>query len=277
MRFLVTGAGGQLGCDLLAVLGDDAVGLDRATLDITDPDAVRDAVRAHRPDRVINAAAMTAVDTCETEVERAFAVNGAAVGRLAEACADVGAHLVTISTDYVFDGTKQGPYLEDDEPNPVSVYGQSKLEGERLAGPEATIIRTSWVCGEHGPNMVKTILRLLDEHDELRFVDDQIGCPTFTADLAPAVVALARDAAPGVFHVTNQGAVSWHRFAQDVARASGADPERVAPCATADLQPPRPAPRPANSVLENRRFVEAGYPALRHYREPLAELVAVLI
>jgi dTDP-4-dehydrorhamnose reductase len=219
---------------------------------------------------------MTAVDACETEVERAYAVNALAVRHLADGCRAVGAHLATISTDYVFDGTKQGPYVEWDEPCPVSVYGRSKLGGEREAGPEATIVRTAWVCGEHGHNMVKTILRLLAEHDTLTFVDDQRGHPTFTADLAPVLRDLAIQRRPGIFHVTNQGAVSWYEFAREVARAAGADPDRVRPCATEDLQPPRPAPRPANSVLDNLALRLSGLPETRDFREPLAELVARL-
>lgn len=277
MRILVTGARGQLGTELVPLLDPhEVVAIDIAELDITDRAMVLGAINQIRPDLVINCAAMTAVDDCETNIDQAFAVNSMAVRNIAEGCRAVGAHLTTISTDYVFDGTKATPYHEWDEPCPRSIYGRSKLAGEREAGADATIVRTSWLCGEHGPNMVKTILRLLGEHDTLSFVDDQTGQPTFVSDLAPVLRRLAVERRPGVFHVTNQGAVNWFEFAREVASAAGADPERVHPCSTADLKPARPAPRPANSVLDNLAMRLAGLPATRDFRAPLAELVAVL-
>lgn len=279
MRLLVTGAAGQLGHDLVAFAreeGDEVIAFDRSQLDVGDPTEVRDRVAAAAPDIVVNCAAWTAVDACESDPVRAERDNASAVGFLRDACEVIGAHLVQISTDYVFDGTLDRPYVETDEPNPRSVYGVSKLAGERAAGPVATIIRTSWVCGEAGGNMVKTVLRLLGEHDTLSFVDDQRGCPTFTADLAMMVHRLAQDRPSGVFHVTNQGAVSWYEFVRDIAAAAGEDPDRILPISTADLQPPRPAPRPANSVLDNAALRVAGIPLLRDFREPLAELVAAL-
>lgn len=280
MKVLVTGAAGQLGVDLVrhcVDAGDDVVALDRTGLDITDRDAVVAAVTAARPDAVMNTAAYTAVDACESNVELAHLVNATAVGHLAEACAASGAHLVHVSTDYVFDGTLDRPYRESDEPNPQSVYGQSKLSGERLAGPGSSIARTSWVCGEHGDNMVKLVLRLAaDPTRQLAFVDDQRGCPTFTADLAPALRRLALDRRSGTFHLTNAGPVSWYEFVRDILAAAGHDPSRVRPIATADLEPPRPAPRPANSVLDNAAWRAAGLSPLRDFHEPLAELVARL-
>ncbi|MEZ5295434.1 MAG: NAD(P)-dependent oxidoreductase [Ilumatobacteraceae bacterium] len=191
MRILVTGAAGQLGHDLVAACrreGDDVVAADRATLDIGDRDQVAAVVGAAMPDVVVNCAAWTAVDACESDPERAQRVNGDAVAWLRQSCDHVGAHLVQISTDYVFDGTLDRPYVETDPTGPQSVYGRSKLAGEQAAGPDATIVRTSWVCGEAGGNMVKTVLRLSAERDSLSFVDDQRGCPTFTADLAPSSV-----------------------------------------------------------------------------------------
>jgi dTDP-4-dehydrorhamnose reductase len=282
MRVLVTGAAGQLGRDVVETCGsagDEVLGLDRAQADITDRGAVHDVVTTWRPDAVIHCAAHTAVDLCESEPERAHLVNGLAVRWVAEACGRVGAHLVTVSTDYVFDGTSAAPYTEWDTPNPRSVYGSSKLAGEREAaalGVGAAIARTSWVCGEHGANMVKTVLRLVGGDGPLRFVDDQRGHPTFCSDLAPALRRLAVDRRSGVHHVTNQGAVSWFEFVQDVVRASGGDVGRVEPISTADLQPPRPAPRPANSVLDNVVLRLGGIGELRDFRAPLAELVARL-
>ena len=280
MKLVVTGAGGQLGRDVVLhaeSLGDDVVAVDKAALDITDPVAVGALLSSVRPDAVINAAAYTAVDACESNEAIAYAVNADAVGHLSAACERVGAHLVHVSTDYVFDGTLARPYREDDATNPQSVYGRSKLAGEIAAGPTAAIARTSWVCGEHGNNMVKLVLRLAANPDqEFAFVDDQRGHPTFTADLAPALRTLAADRRSGIHHLTNQGAVSWYEFVRDVLSAAGDDPDRVRPIATADLDPPRPAPRPANSVLENAAWRAAGYEPLRHYHAPLAELVAKL-
>jgi dTDP-4-dehydrorhamnose reductase len=279
VRVLITGASGQLGHDCRLVCeaaGDDVLALDRASLDVTDRDAVLGAVHGFQPHAVINCATWTAVDACESDPGRAFVTNGLAARWMADACRQTNAHLVHVSTDYVFDGTKSEPYHEWDEPNPQSVYGASKLAGERevlLAGIGATIARTSWLCGEYGPNMVKTILRFAAERDTLSFVDDQRGHPTFTADLAPLLRRLAVDRRPGVHHTTNAGAVSWFEFAQAVVAAAGRNPEMVLPCATGDLQPPRPAPRPVNSVLDNAVLRSSGLPLLRDFRVPLAELV----
>jgi dTDP-4-dehydrorhamnose reductase len=228
---------------------------------------------------VIHCAAWTAVDDCEGDPDRAWLANALAVRWVAEGCRRTGAHLVHLSTDYVFDGTKATPYVEWDTPNPASAYGRSKLggEGEALdAGIGASVVRTSWVCGEHGANMVKTVLRLAAEPGPLRFVADQRGCPTFTADLATMIARLATERRSGTFHVTNQGPVSWYEFVREIVAAAGGDPGRVEPITTADLQPPRPAARPANSVLDNRALRLAGVPLLRDFREPLAELVRAL-
>jgi dTDP-4-dehydrorhamnose reductase len=276
---IVTGAAGQLGRDLVqhaSSTADQVVGLARADLDVADRRAVIAAVTRIEPDVVINAAAWTAVDACESDPDRAFRDNASSVQHLAEACHMVGAHLVQLSTDYVFDGTLDRPYREDDAVNPLSVYGASKLAGEQAAGESATIVRTSWVCGVGGGNMVKTVLRLLALDVPMAFVTDQRGCPTFTADLAPMVWQLAVERRAGVFHVTNAGAVSWYEFVGDVVEAAGGDRGRVRPITTAELQPPRPATRPANSVLENAALAEAGIALLGHYRRPLAELVAQL-
>jgi dTDP-4-dehydrorhamnose reductase len=245
-------------------------------LDITDRDAVHAVIAELRPDVVVNCAAFTAVDACEEHLDQALNVNGHAVRWLAEAVDAVGGHLVHLSTDYVFDGTLNRPYVETDVPNPRSAYGRSKLVGEHEAlalGLAGTVVRTSWVCGYHGWNMVKTVLRLLGENKPLAFVDDQVGHPTFTGDLAPAILQLARDRRSGIFHVTNQGAVSWYGLVRAVVEGLGRDPEMVQAIATADLNPPRPAPRPANSVLDNRAWRDAGYTPLRDFHEPLTELL----
>ena len=282
MRVLITGAGGQLGIDLVRcceTAGDDVVATNHHDLDIIDRDAVHGAVSMLRPDVVVNCAAWTAVDACEGDPDRAMAHNGLAVRWLAESCDRAGAHLVQIGTDYVFDGLLDRPYHEWDEPAPQSVYGASKLVGEREAltlGTAAAVVRTSWVCGQHGTNMVMTIMRLAQQHTELAFVSDQIGHPTFTADLAPMVRRIAVERRSGLHHVTNQTATSWYGFARSVVAAMGKDPDMVRPITTAELSPARPAPRPANSVLDNAVLRLAGIDVLRDFGEPLRETVDAL-
>ena len=284
MRVLVTGAGGQLGHDVAsacAAAGDEVAAADHATLDVTDRDAVLGAVLSVRPDVVFHAAAWTAVDDCEGDPERAFAVNAAACRWVAEACGRAGSHLVAVSTDYVFSGDSPEPYDEWAEVGPRSVYGRSKLAGEReVLGllPTATVVRTSWVSGAAGRNVVRTVLDLLaaDPKRELAFVDDQRGCPTFTSDLAPALRRIGAARVPGVLHVTNSGPTTWFGFVQAVLEAAGADPGQVRPISTAELDPPRPAPRPANSVLAGVAFGSAGFPALPHWSDPLGRLLREL-
>jgi len=282
MRVLITGAGGQLGIDVVRCCndaGDDVTAASHGQLDIGDRDAVLGAMTTLSPDVVVNCAAWTAVDACESDPARALADNGLAVRWLAEGCHMAGARLVQISTDYVFDGLLDRPYVESDTPSPQSVYGSSKLVGETEAlalGPAATIVRTSWVCSRHGSNMVKTIMRLAAERSELAFVDDQVGHPTFTSDLAPMIRRLAIDGRSGIHHVTNQTATSWYGFACEVVTAMGKDPAMVRPITTAELQPPRPARRPANSVLDNAVLRAAGIPMLRDFTEPLRETVGAL-
>lgn len=280
MRVLVTGGHGQLGRDLettARAAGDEVVAIDADELDITDADAVREAMTRLNPEVVVNCAAMTAVDDCESRAEAALAVNGTAVTWIARACTEVGARLVQISTDYVFDGDKPTPYVEDDVPHPRSVYGRTKLVGERAAlDIGGLVVRTSWVCGFHGANMVKTVRRLVAEDRPMSFVDDQIGHPTFTSDLAPMIHRLAVDARTGIFHVTNEGAVSWYAFVCEIVRLMGHDPAVVRAIATSELTPPRPAQRPKNSVLANTALAAAGYAPMRDFREPLAELLQQL-
>jgi dTDP-4-dehydrorhamnose reductase len=277
-RVLVTGAGGQIGRETVdAFSGHEVIAADHGTLDVADRDAVLQVITSTAPDAVVHAGAWTAVDACEGDPDRAFQVNALGTRHVAEGARRVGAWLCYLSTDYVFDGTKPEPYVEWDAPNPVSVYGRSKFGGEQeITGTDATIVRTSWVCGLHGNNMVKTILRLAQEHEKLAFVDDQRGQPSFAEDLAPMICRLVIERRPGVFHVTNQGAVSWFEFARTVLDAAGVDADRVRPIATADLDPPRPAPRPANSVLDNAALRLDGLPLLPHYREPLDRLVRQL-
>lgn len=287
LTVLITGAGGQLGRDLVAAFAQpergqaaDVVGATHADMDVADRDAVLGTVTSLQPDLVVHAGAWTAVDACESDPARAYSVNALGCRHVAEAARLTGAHLLAVSTDYVFSGDQPEPYVEWDQTGPRSVYGRSKLagEGEVLTGcPGAAVVRTSWVCGEHGANMAKTILRLAAEPDRpLRFVDDQRGHPTFTADLAPLLRRLAVARLPGVFHATNQGATTWYGFARAVLAATGQDPDRVEPITTADLDPPRPAPRPANSVLDNAALRLSGVPLLADFHEPLERLVKAL-
>jgi dTDP-4-dehydrorhamnose reductase len=278
VRLLISGARGQLGAELALLgerAGDEVVACDRDQLDLADRDSVYQAILSVRPDVVVNAGAWTAVDACESDPERAMRVNALGVRWVADACRRAGAHLVHVSTDYVFDGTKAGPYVEWDTPAPLGAYGRSKLGGEVEAAahaPGSTIVRTAWVCGAHGRNMVTTVLGLRGG-GELAFVDDQRGCPTFTADLASAIRTLAAGRVPGLVHVTNGGDVSWFEFVRDILALSGDDPDRVRPIATAELDPPRPAPRPANSVLDNSVLRALGATPLPHYRESLVRLL----
>lgn len=283
MRVLLTGAGGQLGRELAGAFrrssSYEVVAADHATLDVSDRDAVRAAAGAAAPAAIVHAGAWTAVDACESDPDRAWAVNALGTRNVAEAAASLGAHMVYVSTDYVFDGTSSRPYVEWDHPNPQSVYGRTKLGGEREAAalvPGACTVRTSWVCGAYGSNILKTILALAATRDSLAFVDDQRGCPTFTEDLAAAIVRLTVERRPGVFHVTNQGATSWYGFARDVLAAAGKDPGMVRPVSTADLDPPRPAPRPANSVLDNCAWRLSGLPALPDYHDALERAMKAL-
>lgn len=277
---LITGAGGQLGQACQAdfeLAGWRAVAADHAALDIADRDQVREALHGLRPDAVVNAAAYTDVDGCETNADHAFRINALGPRHLAEACDATGVHLCHVSTDYVFDGTKPSPYTEWDRPNPASIYGQSKYGGEQevlSAGIGATVARTAWVCGPVGHNLLLTVLRLAADPDRpLAFVDDQRGCPTFTTDLAVALRRLVTDRRPGLFHATNQGATSWFGFVREVLAAAGQDPERVRPIRTADLDPPRPALRPANSVLDNVALRASGLPLLPPWEESLPSVL----
>jgi dTDP-4-dehydrorhamnose reductase len=280
MRILLTGAGGQLGTDVVRAAANrpdhDLTALRRDQLDVTDRLGVNELFQAADPDVVIHAAAHTAVDLCESDEDGATAINDVGTRHVAESAARVGARVIYVSTDYVFDGSKAEPYVETDEPNPASVYGRTKLAGEGHIGSDGLIVRTSWVCGANGSNMVKTILRAAENHPTLTFVDDQIGKPTFTADLADVLLDLAGRSDTGIMHVTNERAVSWYGFCREVLASAGLDPDRVAPCTTEELQPPRPAPRPANSVLANTRFEALGLPLLRDFRPALDETVTQL-
>ena len=273
MRWLITGAHGQLGTDLQQVLaGDDVHAVGHTELDIADAAAVSKAIADFAPDVVVNAAAYTAVDAAETDEDTAHRVNASGPAVLATALATSGGRLIHVSTDYVFAGDADQPYEVDDPTAPKSAYGRTKLAGElavRELLPDASyVVRTAWVYGASGGNFVKTMVRLQRERDTVSVVDDQRGAPTWSADLAAALVELARGDAPaGTYHCTNGGDTTWFGFTRAIFEELGADPERVLPTTTDAF--PRPAPRPAYSVLSDTAWREAGLTPMRHWRDAL--------
>ncbi|CAM5596175.1 dTDP-4-dehydrorhamnose reductase [Streptomyces canus] len=279
--WLVTGAGGMLAQDVLARLaaaGIPAVAATRAELDITDPASVGAAVAAHRPAVVVNCAAWTAVDDAESREDEALRINGDGPRHLAEACAETGAVLLQVSTDYVFAGDAEKPYAEDAPTGPRSAYGRTKLAGEQAVLavlPETGyVVRTAWLYGAGGGNFVRTMIKLEGVKDTLDVVDDQRGQPTWTADLADRLVrlgqgALAGTAPAGVYHGTSGGETTWFGLTRAVFEQLGTDPERVRPTTSAAFV--RPAPRPAYSVLGHDRWAAAGIEPIRDWREALTE------
>ena len=263
-RWLVTGARGMLGRDLVTLLegrGEAVTGLSRSDLDITDAGAVRDALARWQPAVVVNCAAWTAVDDAEAHEDAALLVNGEAVAGLAACCAAQGTALVQVSTDYVFDGLGREPYPEDGLPAPRTAYGRTKLAGERAvldqAGLAGYVVRTAWLYGAHGPSFVATMVRKEREGGRVDVVDDQRGQPTWSMDVADRIHALITSAAaPGVYHATSSGETTWWGLAREVFRLVGADPARVSPASSAALA--RPAPRPAYSVLGHASWERAG-------------------
>jgi dTDP-4-dehydrorhamnose reductase len=282
-RWLITGAGGMLGrdlVDLLAAEDEQAVGLTRADLDIADAAQAREAVARHRPDVVVNCAAWTAVDDAEAREDAALDVNGRAVAHLAAACADRGAALVQISTDYVFDGTADTPYAEDHPAAPASAYGRTKLAGEqavRAALPDGGyVVRTAWLYGAHGKSFYRTMLTRALAGSPVNVVDDQRGQPTWTADVARQVHALICAGAPaGSYHATSSGEVTWFGFAREIYARAGADLALVAPTTTAGF--PRPAPRPAYSVLGHDGWDAAGIKPIGDWRDALERAFPAMV
>ncbi|MBT2503077.1 dTDP-4-dehydrorhamnose reductase [Curtobacterium sp. ISL-83] len=275
-RYLITGASGMLGQDLQhALQGASVTALGRADLDITDADAVQDAVAGH--DVVINAAAYTKVDDAETHEADALAVNATGPEFLARAAVRHGARLVTVSTDYVFDGHGTSPYPEDAPVDPINAYGRTKAAGEALVrsiAPDSSyIVRTAWIYGAHGPNFAATMLRLAASHDTVSVVTDQVGQPTWTGDLATRIVELAESDAPaGIYHGTNSGQASWFDFTRAIYSELGLDPERVLPTDSASFV--RPAARPAYSVLGHDGWARGGFTPMRDWRSALSAAVA---
>jgi dTDP-4-dehydrorhamnose reductase len=278
--YLVIGARGMLGRDLVAIAkssGINTIGLTSDDLDIRAPGAAVETLCAHKPRVVINAAAYTNVDGCESNEEEAFRVNAQGTANLAIAAKKCGTFLVHLSTDYVFNGRKGSPYVEADAVSPLGIYGKSKAEGEAqvaaiLPGRHC-IIRTQWLFGLHGKNFVEAILTAAQSKDVIKVVNDQWGCPTYTRDLARAVLNLCSLRATGIVHVTNSGKTTWYDFAVSILGRAGVEGVRVDPISTDQLG--RPAPRPAYSVLDNSRFRQLTGTTLRHWDEALQEYLGL--
>jgi dTDP-4-dehydrorhamnose reductase len=279
--WLVTGAAGQLGSDVGDVLhayNEECTSVARAELDISDRDDVDRVFAQVRPDIVVNCAAYTNVDGAETDESGAYAVNAHGPKHLADACAATGARLVHVSTDYVFAGDATTPYEETQRPAPRTSYGRSKAAGEQAvltAHADAFVVRTAWLYGAAGPNFVKTIARLAAQRETIDVVDDQVGTPTWTLHLARGLVALAvSDQQPGIWHCTDEGEATWYVFARAVFAELGLDPARVQPTTTDKF--PRPAPRPAYSVLSTVKWQASGLPLMPHWRDALHEAFETL-
>jgi dTDP-4-dehydrorhamnose reductase len=269
VKILLTGRSGQVGSELQALLHPE-VATDHAALDLADADAIARTVRAAQPDLIVNAAAYTAVDKAESEAELAMRINGVAPGVLAEEARRADALLVHFSTDYIFDGTKRSPYLETDPPNPLGVYGRTKLEGEariRASGCRHLILRTAWVYGR-GSNFVRAIMRQAEKGAALRVVNDQVGAPTWSRDIARVAGDLLKEGAEGAFHVSAAGSASWHEVALEILRVVGRAVE-VKPVSTAEYG--AKAPRPAYSVLDNSKLRASGVTPIGDWRGRLAE------
>jgi dTDP-4-dehydrorhamnose reductase len=269
----------MLGTDLMGLLaksGTEVLAVDLEELDITEADAVSEFLARYRPGLVINAAAFTDVDACETMQEAAFSVNAQGTANLANACKDVSAVLMHISTDYVFDGRNRQPYDEEEAMSPLGVYGRSKAEGEkrvRMILPDNhCIVRTEWLYGTKGKNFVDAILRQVETKDRLTVVDDQTGSPTYTVDLAAALLKIADKGGLGTFHVTNSGETTWHGFACKILEMAEISGVRVEPIKSRDLE--RPAPRPGYSILSNARFTELTGERLRDWEQALGAYLA---
>ncbi len=273
VRVAVTGAAGMLGTEIIAAAKSRSIDLvpwDLPDFDLSDRDATMRAIETARPAAVIHGAAWTDVDGCESDPAKAFLVNGRASAHVAEACREAGARMVMVSTDYVFPGDEDSPWLEDDRVGPLSVYGWSKLVGEeavRSLGDAGAVARTAWLYADHASNFLLTMLKLGAARTELAVVDDQRGSPTFAADLARILLDLALSGASGTFHATNSGAVTWNGFAKAIFEGAGL-PVEVNAVSSAEF--PRPAKRPENSVLADTRFATAGIAPMPSWEDGLA-------
>lgn len=275
MRVLVTGSNGQLGKEIIPIMNKkhEVFGFGRNELDVRRLDQCLTITKEIKPDVILHLAAFTAVDRAETEEDEAYQVNVNGSRNMALAAQEIGAKICYISTDYVFDGTSAVPYKEYDNTCPVSVYGKSKRAGEQLVSSLCAkyfIVRTSWVYGMHGNNFVKTILRLAQEKESIKVVNDQIGSPTYTVDLSNFLAELICTSNYGIYHASNSGTCSWYDFAKAIIKESGLD-VRIEPCTTDEF--PRPAPRPKYSVMDHVSIRTNGFNELRHWSAALKEFI----
>lgn len=278
MKVLITGSNGMLGHDLIDVLNDkhELILTTSKTLDITDKEHTVEFIKENKPDIVINSAAYTDVDGCEENRELAFSINGEGVRNLAIGCREADCPLLHISTDYVFNGKNDTPWVEDDEIGPINVYGKSKLEGEQAIQDildKFFIVRTAWLYGINGGNFPKTMLELAKTHDELTVVYDEVGTPTYTPDLAEAIGKLIETDYYGIYHITNSGSCSWCEFAKYIFEIAGVN-VKVTPVTASEFA--RPAPRPSYSVLNNKRWDDNGFEPLRSYKEAIKDYLIYL-
>ncbi len=279
MKILVTGITGQLGFDVMAELqrrNIEAVGAARRDFDLTDDAAIENFIKFHKPDAVIHCAAYTAVDKAEDEAETALQINGRATEVIAQTCKDIDAKMIYISTDYVFPGTGDMPYEVDDPKDPPNAYGRSKLAGEEAVIKNLDkyfIVRISWVFGVNGKNFVKTMLRLSETKDKLTVVNDQIGSPTYTADVAPLLVDMVQTDKYGIYHATNEGFCSWAEFAAEIFRQAGAKTE-VIPVPSTEY--PTKAIRPKNSRLSKQKLDSAGFKRLPDWKDAVKRFLSVI-
>lgn len=279
MRVLVTGVKGQLGYDVVKELekrGHQPIGVDREEMDLMNNEAIRNFIMQVKPEAIIHCAAYTAVDKAEEEVEVCYQINAEAVKVIAECAKELEIKLIYISTDYVFDGTKEGEYVETDTPNPINVYGASKLKGEQYVQSLLTdyyIVRISWVFGVNGNNFIKTMRRLGTERDELNIIHDQVGSPTYTADLAPLLVEMIETDKYGIYHATNEGTCTWYEFANEIFKQSGID-VKTNPITT--NQYPTAAKRPMNSRMSKAKLVESDFKLLPTWEKALQEYLKLI-
>ncbi len=278
MKILITGSNGMLGHDLQEVLKDkhELILTTSETLDITDKDQAMNVICENKPDMVINSAAYTDVDGCEENHDVAYCVNGDGVRNLALACKEIDCPLLHISTDYIFNGENDKPWVEDDEIGPINVYGRSKLKGEQAILEildKYFIVRTAWLYGINGKNFPKTMLELSQNHSQITVVYDEVGSPTYTPDLAFAISQLIETDYYGIYHITNSGSCSWCEFAKYIFEVADIDVE-VIPVTASEFA--RPAPRPSYSILENKNWIKNGFKPLRSYKEAIKEYVELI-
>ena len=279
MKVLVTGVKGQLGYDVVKDLekrGHQPIGVDRDEMDLMDNDAIRTFIMELKPEAIIHCAAYTAVDKAEEEVETCYQINAESVKVISECAKELDVKLIYISTDYVFDGTKEGEYVETDTPNPINVYGASKLKGEQYVQTlleKYYIVRISWVFGVNGNNVIKTMRRLGSERDELNIINDQVGSPTYTADLAPLLVDMMETDKYGIYHATNEETCSWYEFANEIFKQSGIE-VKTNPITTD--QYPTAAKRPMNSRMSKAKLKANGFNLLPTWQEALAHYLKLI-